>query len=126
MISVQMTSFIIRILGNSLALYIANWFVPGFVINGGIKEYLMAGILLGLLNMIVRPVLKAFTFPIIILTLGIFILVLNALMLWIVDYIFDFVIIQNLWALAWATITVGIINWFIGYLPHKYIGFWFV
>ena len=108
-----MIGFLIRIIGNSIALYIANWFVPGFVISGGIKEYLMAGVLLGLLNMMVKPVLKAFTFPIIILTLGIFIFVLNALMLWTVDYIFDFVIIQNLWALAWATLTVSIVNWFI-------------
>ena len=108
-----MIGFLVRIMGNSAALYVANWFVPGFVVRGGIKEYLMAGIILGLLNMVVRPVLKTITFPIIILTLGIFILVLNALMLWIVDYIFDFIIIQSLWALAWATITVGIVNWFI-------------
>lgn len=108
-----MLGFIIRILGNSLALYMVNYFVPGFVIRGGIKEYLMAGVLLGLLNIIVRPVLKTVTLPIIILTLGIFILVLDAVMLWVVDYVFDFVQIQTLMALVWATILVGIINWFI-------------
>ena len=108
-----MIGFLAGILGSSVALYIANWFVPGFVVKGGIKEYLIAGILLGVLNMVVRPVLKTITFPLIILTLGIFILVLNALMLWIVDYIFDFVSIQSLWALAWSTIVVGIVNWLI-------------
>ena len=108
-----MIGFTIRIIGNSVALYLAYLFVPGFVVSGGIKEYLMAGILLGLLNMIVRPVLKVISLPIIILTLGIFILILDALMLWIVDYIFDFITIQNLWALAWATLLVGVVNWFI-------------
>lgn len=108
-----MIGFLVRIIGNSVALYIANWFVPGFVINGDIKEYLMAGILLGLLNTIVLPVLKTITLPLIILTLGVFILILNVLMLWIVDYIFDFVVVQNLWALAWATLAVNITNWFI-------------
>lgn len=111
--TIDMIGFLIRIVGNALALYAAYLFVPGFVVNGGIKEYLMAGILLGLLNMIVRPVLKMISLPIIILTLGIFILILDALMLWIVDYIFDFVTIQNIWALIWATILVGIVNWFI-------------
>lgn len=108
-----MIGFIIRILGNSLALYAANWFVPGFVVSGGIKEYLMAGILLGLLNMVVRPILKVVTLPIIILTLGVFIIVLNALIVWIVDYVFYFVIIQGWWPLLWATILIGIVNWFI-------------
>ncbi len=108
-----MISFLVRILGNSIALYAANMFVPGFVVRGNIKEYLMAGVLLGLLNMIVRPVLKTITLPIIILTLGIFILILDAAMLWVVDYVFDFVQIQTLTALVWATVLVGIINWFI-------------
>jgi len=108
-----MVGFIIRILGNSLALYVAYLLVPGFILRGGPKEYLMAGLLLGLLNIIVKPVLKVVTLPIIILTLGLFILILDAVMLWAVDYIFDFVIIQGVWALAWATIIVGIVNLFI-------------
>lgn len=108
-----MIGFLLRIFGNSLALYAAYYIVPGFVVRGGIKEYLMAGALLGILNMAVRPVLKVISLPIIILTLGIFILILDALMLWIVDYIFDFVIIQDLWALILATIIVGIVNWII-------------
>lgn len=108
-----MMGFIIRILGNSLALYIAFLLVPGFIVKGGAKEYLIAGILLGLLNVIVKPVLKVVTLPIIIITLGLFILILDAVMLWAVDYIFDFVIIQDVWALAWATIIVGIVNLFI-------------
>ena len=105
-----MIHFIIRILGNSLAIWVASFFVQGFHINGGIKEYLLAGILLGLLNMIARPVLKLISMPIIILTLGIFSLVINALMLWTVQYAFSFVIIDGLYALVWATIIVTIVN----------------
>ncbi len=108
-----MIGFLIRILGNSLALYAAYYIVPGFIIRGGMKEYLIAGVFLGVLNMIVRPVLKMISLPIIILTLGIFILILDALMLWVVDYIFDFVIIQDLWTLILATIIVGMVNWII-------------
>ena len=108
-----MIGFTIRILGNSLALYLAFLLIPGFVIKGGIKEYLIAGIFLGLLNAIIRPVLKTITLPIIILTLGIFIFILDALLLWVVDYIFDFVVIQDIWTLVWTTILIWIVNLFV-------------
>jgi len=105
-----MIAFLIRIIGNSLALYAASWFVAGFTFTGGIKEYAIAGVVLGLLNMLVKPVLKLISMPVIILTLGLFALVINALLLWVVDYIFDFITIQDIYALAWATIVVSITN----------------
>ena len=103
-------AFVIRIFGTSLALYAANWFVAGFVFTGGIKEYAIAGVALGLLNMMVKPVLKLVSMPVIILTLGLFTLVINALLLWTVDYIFDFIAIQDIYTLAWATIVVSLVN----------------
>ncbi len=108
-----MISFIIRILGNSLALYVANYFVPGFVVSGSWKEYLLAGAFLGLLNFLVKPVLKMISMPFIILTLGLFTLVINGLLLWTVDYIFDFVSIGDVTALLYATVVITIINLFI-------------
>ena len=108
-----MISFIIRILGNSLALYVAYYFVPGFVVNGGWKEYLLAGAFLGLLNLIVKPVLKAISMPLIILTLGLFTLVINGLLLWTVDYIFDFVSIKDTATLLYAVVIITIINLFV-------------
>src|SRR3990167_1387192 len=108
-----MISFIIRILGNSLALYTANYLVPGFIVNGSWKEYLLAGAFLGLLNLIVKPVLKMISMPIIILTLGLFTLVINGLLLWTVDYIFDFVSIKDIMALLYAVVIITIVNLFI-------------
>jgi putative membrane protein len=108
-----MFSFLVRILGNSLALYAAYWLVPGFNFSGGIKEFLMAGTILGLLNLTVKPILKLISLPIIILTLGLFTLVINALLLWLVDYIFDFVSISDIVTLVWATIVVVVVNMII-------------
>ena len=108
-----MIGFIIRILGNSLALYAAYYFVPGFVINGGWKEYLLAGAFLGLLNLTVKPVLKIISMPIIILTLGLFALVINGLLLWTVDYAFDFMAIRDTAALLYAVVVISIANLFI-------------
>ena len=108
-----MIGLIIRILGNSLALYVANYFVPGFVVSGSWKEYLLAGAFLGLLNLVVRPVLKMISTPIIILTLGLFTLVINGLLLWTVDYIFDFVSIKDITALLYAVVIITIVNLFV-------------
>ena len=102
--------FILRILGNVLALYFAHILVPGFTVSGVWKEFLIAGVFLGLLNAIIKPPIKLITFPLIILTLGLFILVINGLLLWVVDYIFDFVSIANLVALFWAVIVISIVN----------------
>ena len=108
-----MIGFIIRILGNSLALFAANYFVPSFVVSGSWKEYLLAGAFLGLLNLVVRPVLKMISMPFIILTLGLFTLVINGLLLWTVDYIFDFISIKDVTTLLYAVVVVTIVNLFI-------------
>ncbi|OGN27088.1 MAG: hypothetical protein A2941_00095 [Candidatus Yanofskybacteria bacterium RIFCSPLOWO2_01_FULL_49_17] len=105
-----MTGFILRILGNSIAVYLAFWLVPGFLVTGGWVQYLIAGLVLAILNMTLRPILKLVSFPIIMLSLGLFTLVINALMLWLLDYFLIFITIQDLVALVWATIVVTIVN----------------
>src|SRR3989338_9037359 len=105
-----MLSFITRLFSNSIALGIAHWLVPGFVVNGGIKEFIIAGFVLGLLNLVVKPVLKFISTPIIILTLGIFSLIINGFLLWLVSYFISFVSIQTASALIWATIIVSFAN----------------
>ena len=84
--------------------------VPGFIVNGGIREFVVAGILLGIFNLIVKPIIKFISTPIILLTLGLFTLVINAFIVLTVDYLLDFVIIQAYSALFWATVVIGIVN----------------
>lgn len=105
-----MFAFIIRLFSNSVALGIAHWLVPGFVVNGKWKEFIIAGFVLGLLNLIVKPILKLISTPIIILTLGIFSLIINGFLLWLVSYLLDFVNIQTASALIWATIIITLAN----------------
>jgi putative membrane protein len=102
-------SFIFRILQNTIALFVAT-LVPGFHIQGGIKEYLLAGALLAILNWLVKPILKFVSFPIILLTFGLFTLVINAIILRIVDRWFAFMTIDSLTALFLATIVISIVN----------------
>ncbi len=72
----------------SLALFVAAWLVPGIRVEGNAWiVYAVMAVVLGLVNAIVRPVLKFLTCPLIILTLGLFVLVINGLTLWLASLI---------------------------------------
>jgi putative membrane protein len=74
---------LIRWIITGLALFAAAWLVPGITVEGnGWTVYAVMAVILGLINAIVRPVLKLLTCPLIILTLGIFVLVINGFTLW--------------------------------------------
>jgi putative membrane protein len=76
-----MTKFFIRWLINAVALYAAVWIVPGIDYLGDWMGILWLALIIGLLNSLVRPLLKFLTCPLIILTLGLFTLVINTGML---------------------------------------------
>ncbi|MBU0703654.1 MAG: phage holin family protein [Chloroflexi bacterium] len=79
---------LVRWIITSLALFAAAWLVPGIRVNGnGWIIYGVMAVILGLVNAIVRPVLKFLTCPLIILTLGFFVLVVNGLTLWLASTI---------------------------------------
>jgi putative membrane protein len=74
---------LVRWVITGLALFAAAWLVPGIVVErDGWAVYAVMAVILGLVNAIVRPVLKVLTCPLIILTLGIFVLVINGFTLW--------------------------------------------
>ncbi len=103
-------SFIIRLLGNSIALYLANLTIGGFIFNGSIKEYLIAGLFLTALHAVIRPVLKTILSPLIWITLGLFTLVINGAILWVVDYFLNFMLIDGFVTLLWVTMIVSLIG----------------
>jgi putative membrane protein len=74
--------FIIRFLITAAALWVAVAVVPGITHDGTWVQLLGVALVFGVVNALVRPLIKMLTCPLIILTLGVFLLVLNALMLW--------------------------------------------
>lgn len=76
-----MTKFVIRWLINAVALFAAVWIVPGIDYLGEWTGILWLALIIGLLNALVRPLLKFLTCPLIILTLGLFTIVINTVML---------------------------------------------
>ncbi|MEQ1945551.1 MAG: phage holin family protein [Bryobacteraceae bacterium] len=75
---------LIRWVITSFSLFVAAWLVPGIRVDeGGWKVFALMALVLGLVNAIVRPLLKFLSCPLIVLTLGVFVLVINGLTLWI-------------------------------------------
>ena len=77
-----MTKFILRWIINALAVYLAVLFVPGISYQGGWLGIVWLALILGLLNAFLRPLLQLLTCPLILLTLGLFTLLINTLMFW--------------------------------------------
>jgi putative membrane protein len=74
--------FLLRLLINAAALWVAVRIVPGLHYTGDFWPLLAVALIFGLLNAFIRPVLKLLTLPVIFLTLGLFALLINGFMLW--------------------------------------------
>ena len=119
-----MIGFLIRGLVTALGLWIASALLPG-VHSNGFLSILGAGLLLGIANAIVRPIIVVLTLPITILTLGLFLLVINAATLGLVALILPGFHIASFWAALFGAVIVSITGWiaasFIG--PRGQIGY---
>ncbi|MDD5099208.1 MAG: phage holin family protein [Candidatus Colwellbacteria bacterium] len=102
---------IIIFLINGLCLYAAGSLVSGFTIPERLADLALVALVFTVLNLIIKPFLRFIFTPIIWLTLGLAGLALNALMLIILDKIWDMVIINGMAPLAAATVIITIINY---------------
>lgn len=104
--------FIIRIVVYTLALLLAANIIPGIRLDS-LTSALVAGLLLGLINAIVRPILVVLTFPITLLTLGLFLLVLNAFCLWLVSVFVPGFHVAGFWPAFWGALLVSVVSWIL-------------
>ena len=106
--------FLIRWLVNAAALWVATRLVPGVTYLGGWLPFLGVALVFGFVNAFIRPIAKVLTFPLIIVTLGIFSLVVNGLMLWLtsalsgaLDLGFH---VRGFWAAFFGALVVSIVS----------------
>jgi putative membrane protein len=104
--------FIIRIVVYTLALLLAANIIPGIRLDS-LTSALVAGLLLGLINAIVRPILVVLTFPITLLTLGLFLLVLNAFCVWLVSVFVSGFHVAGFWPAFWGALLVSVVSWIL-------------
>jgi putative membrane protein len=102
--------FLARVLVNALAIYLAAAVVPGVEITG-VLAALVAGLAFGLVNAFVRPVLLVLTLPLTLLTLGLFLFVLNAFCFWLTSALVKGFDVHGFWAALFGALLVSVVSW---------------
>lgn len=109
-----MAGFIVRLLVVAFGLWLAAELVPGIQVHG-VWTLLGAALLLGIVNAVIRPLIIILTLPITVLTLGMFLLIINAAMLGLVAWMFDGLTIAGFWPALWGSIVVSVTGWLASY-----------
>ena len=113
-----MAYFILRVLIAALGLWLATELLGGISVETP-TSLILAALLLGVVNAIVRPIVVLLTLPATLLTLGLFLLVINAAMLGLVAYFLPGFSIAGFWDAFWAAIIVSIVSWLGAVLLKK-------
>jgi putative membrane protein len=121
--------FLIRVLFNAAALGIATWLFSGISLTGGsdqekVLTVLLVALIFGVVNAIVKPLFRIVTIPIILLTLGIFLLVINALLLMFTSWLAGVFglgwHVDGFWTALWGSIVISIVSFILNaFLPDK-------
>jgi len=112
-----MPGLLIRMFIGAMGLWIASELVPGMEITG-MGTLVAAAFLLGIVNAVVRPLIVILTFPITIVTLGLFLLVINAAMLGLVAWLLDGFMLSGFFSAIAGSLVVSATGWFASW----YIG----
>ncbi|GGO86340.1 phage holin family protein [Wenjunlia tyrosinilytica] len=115
-----MKNFLVKTLANAVAIGVATWIVTGIALTGGSTwdkslTLVLVALLFGLVNFLVKPVVKLFSFPLFVLTLGLITFVVNALMLWLTSWAsgklsVDFHV-SGFVAAFWGALIVSVVSW---------------
>ncbi len=120
-----MGSFLLRAALNGFALWVVTLIVPGIGFVGGdstlqkVGIVFVVGVVFGLVNAIIKPIVQIISIPLYILTLGLIHIVINALMLWITSWITENTTHWGLfiddfwWTAIWAAIVLSIVSWLL-------------
>lgn len=111
-----------HIIAASLGFFVASKIVPNVqFISGSAVDLVVIGTLLGIVNLLIKPILKAITFPIRILTIGLFSLIINMFLVWVVADIFfpDIYQIHGVIALFWTTLIIWLMDYLAAEIYHR-------
>lgn len=106
------------ILANGIALYLVTYALNEVNYTGGWKFFVVAGIFIGVLNTIVKPILKLLSLPFVLLSAGLFLIVINAVILWLTKHLLEVaaigdirLVISGIGNYLIAAIVFGLANW---------------
>ena len=118
---------ILGIILNGLALYVVTQLFSDLQYTGGWKFFIIGGIVIGLLNTLVKPLMKILSLPFIILTAGLFSFVINIIIFWLTVKVINgihfsdvSVMVVGIWTYIFAGLVFGIVNWLLHiFIPNR-------
>lgn len=114
-----MIRFIVQFAVSAVGLWLASEWVPGVSFTT-FETLLAATLLLGIANAVVRPILTFVTFPLTVITFGLFLLVVNAAVIGLVASLLGGFAVDGLWAGIGAAIVTGVVSWLAGwFIPER-------
>ena len=111
-----MKNLIIRFLINAFALWLAGYLIPGIRLSGGWEGLGIVTLVFGLVNALIKPIVKFFSFPFMLLTLGLFTIVINAAMLALTDFLIDSLEITKFSAFFIGALLISIVSFVLSWL----------
>ena len=102
--------FIIRVLVTALAVWVADYFLNGVRISSDAKTIIIVALVLALLNTFVKPILVVLTIPVTIVTLGLFLLIINALMVKWADSLIEGFTVDGWWSAILFSLIVSLVS----------------
>ncbi|MCF4139269.1 phage holin family protein [Streptomyces sp. NPDC101213] len=115
-----MKNFVVKTIANAGALAVAVWLLDKITLTGAgtgekVGTLIVVALLFGLVNFLVKPVVKVLTFPLFILTLGLITLVVNALMLlltsWLADQLDVSFHVEGFWTAVLGGLIISVVSW---------------
>ena len=108
------TRFLIRWLVCSLGLWIAAGFLSSSITyDSKFHVIIIAGLILAIINVIVKPILIIFSLPALLITLGLFMVIINGLTVFIASKLYHPLHITNFWAAVFAGMVIGLVNYLV-------------
>lgn len=102
-------NFLVKLIFYSVAVLVTSYLLPGVNVDGFVSAFILASVI-ALLNITVKPLLIILTIPVTVFTLGLFLLVINAVIILIADYIIPGVMIEGFWWALLFSLVVSIFN----------------
>ena len=110
---------LIGIVCNAVALYVTTLVVPGIAFTGNLLTLFLGGLILGIFNLIVRPIAMLLALPLLIITLGLFYFVLNGLLLWLAAAFLPGYSVNGLVPGIVCALVMTLMNWVLGLFFKK-------
>ena len=112
-------SFFLHIIANGLAILVAARFIPGVVYSYEPLTLIKIALILALANALVKPVLKLILSPLILITLGLFTIIINLFLIWLVVHFVPELSIASFTAYFWTMIIISFFNFIVSAAKHN-------